>query len=276
MRTHDGFTYRSPAPVTHLSEAAAGVQVHLDDGSAIEGDALFVAAGVMETARLVLSSFPMLGPSLLLKNSQHIFTPMICAWALEESEAEQGFAEIFFEMDAPRISRGLIHTQISRADEAAQRAIMAKVRPVPGMARAARWLADRLVLAQSFVHSDHGGQIAVSLAPDGRLKADCLPNPKARKVLAAARRRLILHLSGLGLFAVPFAGRRGTPGSGVQIGGSLPMAEAPRRGQTDVAGRLEGTMRVHVVDASVLPSIPATPITFSVMANAHRIGSIAP
>jgi choline dehydrogenase-like flavoprotein len=33
--------------------------------------------------------------------------------------------------------------------------------------------------------------------------------------------------------------------------------------------------RVHLVDASVLPSIPATSITFSVMANAHRIASTA-
>jgi choline dehydrogenase-like flavoprotein len=30
--------------------------------------------------------------------------------------------------------------------------------------------------------------------------------------------------------------------------------------------------RVHVVDASVLPSVPATTITYTIMANAHRIG----
>jgi hypothetical protein len=30
--------------------------------------------------------------------------------------------------------------------------------------------------------------------------------------------------------------------------------------------------RVHAVDATVLPSIPATTITFSAMANAFRIG----
>jgi choline dehydrogenase-like flavoprotein len=29
---------------------------------------------------------------------------------------------------------------------------------------------------------------------------------------------------------------------------------------------------VHAVDATVLPSIPATTITLTVMANAHRIG----
>ena len=45
-----------------------------------------------------------------------------------------------------------------------------------------------------------------------------------------------------------------------------------QKGTTDRLGRLHGLSRIHVVDASVLPSIPATTITFSVMANAHRIG----
>ena len=39
--------------------------------------------------------------------------------------------------------------------------------------------------------------------------------------------------------------------------------------------RLPFVERVHVVDASVFPSLPATTITLSVMANAHRIGAVA-
>lgn len=38
-------------------------------------------------------------------------------------------------------------------------------------------------------------------------------------------------------------------------------------------GRPHGLSRVHVVDASVLPSIPATTISYLVMANAHRIAT---
>ena len=40
----------------------------------------------------------------------------------------------------------------------------------------------------------------------------------------------------------------------------------------DLLGRLSGWQRVHAVDATVFPSLPATTITLSVMANAHRIG----
>jgi choline dehydrogenase-like flavoprotein len=45
--------------------------------------------------------------------------------------------------------------------------------------------------------------------------------------------------------------------------------------ESDRQGRPYGFERVHLVDASVFPSLPATTITLTVMANAHRIGSEA-
>ena len=53
------------------------------------------------------------------------------------------------------------------------------------------------------------------------------------------------------------------------------MRENPEGLDTDILGRPAGLRRVHLVDASVFPSIPATTITFSVMANAHRIATRA-
>ena len=50
------------------------------------------------------------------------------------------------------------------------------------------------------------------------------------------------------------------------------MREQPGPFESDTLGRPQGWNRVHAVDATVLPSIPGTTITFSVMANAHRIG----
>jgi choline dehydrogenase-like flavoprotein len=50
------------------------------------------------------------------------------------------------------------------------------------------------------------------------------------------------------------------------------MRAQPGKFESDVLGRPQGWTRVHTVDASVLPAVPATTITFSVMANAHRIG----
>jgi choline dehydrogenase-like flavoprotein len=67
----------------------------------------------------------------------------------------------------------------------------------------------------------------------------------------------------------------GQPGKGNHLGGSFPMRHTPGDWHTDTLGRLARWERIHLVDASVLPSVPASTITFSVMANAYRIAGAA-
>ena len=57
------------------------------------------------------------------------------------------------------------------------------------------------------------------------------------------------------------------------FGGSFPHRTSPADGPltTDRLGRLDRWSRVHLVDASVFPSVPATTFTLTIMANAHRI-----
>ena len=51
------------------------------------------------------------------------------------------------------------------------------------------------------------------------------------------------------------------------------MKATPGPWQTDRRGRLHGHERVHLIDSSVLPSIPASTFTYAVMANASRIAA---
>ncbi len=53
----------------------------------------------------------------------------------------------------------------------------------------------------------------------------------------------------------------------------LPGAGPGPAPTTDAVGRLPDWDRVHLVDAAVFPSVPATTFTLTVMANAHRIAS---
>jgi hypothetical protein len=89
-------------------------------------------------------------------------------------------------------------------------------------------------------------------------------------------RRLVFRLCRqsrrLGAMPLPLMLKIAEPGRSFHSGGSFPMSTAPQGFQTDLLGRLPGWNRVHSVDATVFPSIPATTITFSAMANAHRIG----
>lgn len=70
--------------------------------------------------------------------------------------------------------------------------------------------------------------------------------------------------------------KRIDPGSGASIhyAGTLPMGTASRRFTTTPSGRLRGTRGVYVADGSVLPSLPAKGLTFTLMANADRVGCL--
>ena len=86
--------------------------------------------------------------------------------------------------------------------------------------------------------------------------------------------RLLRLAPALRAFPVFPVMRAEPPGRGFHTGGSFPMRTRPGDLQTDTAGRPRGFERIHLVDSSVFPTIPSTTITFSVMANAHRIASL--
>ena len=55
--------------------------------------------------------------------------------------------------------------------------------------------------------------------------------------------------------------------------GTLPMTRDGGRLTTDTLGRLAETERVYVADGSVFRSLPSKGLTFTMMANADRVGS---
>jgi choline dehydrogenase-like flavoprotein len=67
--------------------------------------------------------------------------------------------------------------------------------------------------------------------------------------------------------------KRVYPGYGASIhyGGTLPVSLEEKAYSLDRDGRLHGTKRVYVADGSGLKYLPAKGLTFSLMANAHRI-----
>ena len=279
LRKQPNFTYLPGRLVARFSEDGKGAQVHMQDGTSLTGERLFLAAGVLESARIVLASHRK-AQTLVLRDSQHFFLPLLHGWRAE-GDPEQGkhhtLTEVFVEIDDPAISPYLSHTQIYGWNEFYARDMMARYGSwLPGSGPAFRALARRLIVAQTFLHSDHSAQVELRLAPGAEWLAAALhENPATAGVMAATKGRLAKILRRVGLYGLKFAASAGAVGSSYHAGGTLPMAVTPSGLQTDPTGKLHGLERVHVVDASVLPTIAATTITFTVMANAHRIGAVA-
>ncbi len=275
LRAAPGFTYRPDATVRAVASTAGGASVTLANGTVLNGRRVFVAAGVLETARLVFASASL--DKLVLKDSSFAFLPLLHRWrarptpdTLPYSTLPQAYAVL----DNPRLSPFLINAQLYGWNEFFARDLIANYGArLPGSAPIWRALARRLIVAQVFLHSDHSHGIALSPSEDGRLNAVQMTNAATGDIMASAARAYADGFAKAGLVALRFALRHGQVGASFHLGGSLAMSDAPRGAQTDMLGQVPGLHRVHVVDASVLPSIAATTITMTVMANAHRIAS---
>ncbi len=276
LRTDARFTYRPGLIARHLSDDTDGVTVHLADGQSLRAARVFLGAGVLETARILMASDPGQRP-MTLRDSAHGFLPTLHLWPSPRRPDRGPFhtlTQAFAELQDQSVSPHLVHAQLYSWNNHFERELVQSyARRLPGSAPFWRALARRLIAAQIFLHSDHSAKVRLSLATDGRLIAAVEPNPGTAATFDKAARSLARGLRKAGLAPLTFARRLNPPGSSFHVGASLPMAKAPLSGQSDLAGRPHGLSRIHVIDATVLPAIPATTITLPVMANAHRIAA---
>jgi choline dehydrogenase-like flavoprotein len=90
--------------------------------------------------------------------------------------------------------------------------------------------------------------------------------------LRAIKARLVRVAPYLGVVPVVPMVSLSAPGKSYHFGGSFPHATDPKEGrETDLQGRVHPWRNVHLVDASVFPTVSATTFTLTIMANAHRI-----
>jgi hypothetical protein len=95
---------------------------------------------------------------------------------------------------------------------------------------------------------------------------------ESRRRLRAVVRRLVKAAPYLGVMPVLPQVALSAPTKSYHFGASFPHSRTPKEGlESDVLGRVHPWRDVHLVDASVFPSVPATTFTLSIMANAHRI-----
>jgi choline dehydrogenase-like flavoprotein len=248
-------------------------------------DAVFVAAGPINSTRLILAAGRLFERRIELKESQKFVVPMLrfsdAPGALDDPI--NTLAAAFYETKLPDISDHWIHVQMTPISDLMLRrfGLQAGQR-----FRALRPLAAPLLRRAMFcwvaMHSDHSSRVVLTLRNEHRnglpvLDLDVRVRPEARRLarrVAYGLFRQALQFRSLMLFpTIAFS----NPGSGTHCGGSLPMRARPREVlDTDIFGRPFGWTRVFVVDASVLPSVPATTLAFSVMANATRIAATGP
>lgn len=243
---------------------------------------VFIGAGVLPTAKIILNSLQVFDQPIRLLDSQYFIYPLLRKERTDgvETEIMHTSSQVFLEIDDKRVSKQLVHLQIygysSFLHQELSRTFLRWPLRLPSFRRQ---FFGRLLVAQGFIHSSESGSVELMLkrATDGKVFLDATIKHSRKALITTLKVGWKLMKLALGLRAIPLLPglRYFNPGSGYHSGGTFPMRRNPQSLETDTLGRLPSIDRVHLVDASVLPSIPATSITFSVMANAHRIASLA-
>ena len=283
LRENPNFTYRGDCVVTHVREDGEKVFVAGHDRLSrvpfeISVGRVHLAAGVVSTAGIVLRSREIYDRAVYLKDSQYYLFPLLLTRRAGDvrREALHTLSQLFVEIFDDEITPRSVHLQIYSYNDLVGQAVRKSFGPLAKMLEPlARVLEDRMLIVQGYLHSDHSSQIAVTLkkGASDRLQLQAKLNPEVRPTIRRVLRKLMRHRGQFGAWPLAPMLQVSEPGRGFHNGSSFPMRENPGELETDTLGRLRGWQRIYIVDASVLPDIPATQITFSVMANAHRIGA---
>jgi choline dehydrogenase-like flavoprotein len=280
LRANKNFQYEGDVIVTKLRESSGAVSIegfHRTSGQGLSfgtGRA-YLASGVIPTAQILLRSQNAFDQPLKLRDSQYFLFPIILARRVRDVQAEALYtlSQVFLELNHPRISRRSVHLQIYTYSDLIASAVQHSLGPLKMFTRQ---ILERLVIVQGYLHSDDSATIEMTLRRNGEkdlLQLEPRLNPETSGTIKRVLGEVLKQFRALRGIAVPPMLQIARPGRGFHCGGSFPMRVQPANFESNCLGQPFGWNRVHVVDASVFPTVPATTITFSVMANAHRIAS---
>ena len=279
------FRYQPDVIVRAVQESADRVRIsgyHRRTRAPLEFEAerVYLAGGVIPTTGILLRSLWAYDHPVPIKDSQYFLLPVALAKRIPNVRQEplHALSQLYIEILDPKVSPYTVHLQVYSYNDLIGRTVSGAMGPLAKwLPFLARELEGRLLLIQGFIHSAESSRILATLRKnpgDGKdtLLLQVEANPVAKAVVRRVVRKLLGQARKLGAVPLPMLLQMGKPGRSFHAGGSFPMRSSLGAFETDISGRPAGWQRVHAVDATVLPSIPATTITLTVMANAYRIG----
>ncbi|RFU46258.1 GMC oxidoreductase [Paraburkholderia sp. DHOC27] len=272
--------YRPHVIVQSVRETQSGVIIEVMDRdgvrSELSGGRVFLGAGTINSTVILLRSLGLYERRVQFKDSQYFLFPMLQTKGSPAvaDEALYTLSQAFIELADAAISPHAVHLQVYSYNDHLEQLLDHKLGPLKHVFPKNAVL-GRLLLVQAYLHSAHSGLINGVLRRTSTSDVFDLSealNSQTKAKVGQVVAKLRANSGALGAFPVSRMLQITEPGRGFHTGGSFPMAAHPKVGQTDTLGRPHGMTFTHVIDSTVFPSIPATTITLTVMANAYRIG----
>ncbi len=247
----------------------------------VEADRIFVACGAMGTTRLVLGSLGHFGRDVSLSESVQFVLPTFSSRATIDPQTEDNFTLNQFNVVVDTDGGGFNLAQVHFYPY--NQVFLAALPPFL-KAKFARTVTTsmlrRLSVGLGYLPSWESPRLHIVAQPAGDTRLPTLTisgenGPRIPPMLRTVIRRLLRAAPSLDLWPVLPKLAVSAAGKSYHYGGSFPHADGEQRAmlETDRQGRLRAWENVHLVDASVFPTVAATTFTLTIMANAHRIAT---
>jgi choline dehydrogenase-like flavoprotein len=242
-----------------------------------EFERVFLAAGAVNSTRIVLNSKKLYNQNVTLLSCSSLVAPMLRFRPLPgswpNSNTQPG---LFFEFKVEELSNHWVHTQLSTPNELIYE--MLGIREIQGpFAWLKKKATEHLVIAHCNIHSNHSNGYDLKLDQNNVLHSTRQNLPEHSMAFKLVKNRLSFLGKKFGCHVLNSQVKDSSRGGGYHVGGTMPMSLNPKSNlNTNLLGNPIGWTRIHVVDSSILPSLPATTIGLASMANARRIGTEVP
>ena len=271
LRRDHNLHYIGGQVVERLEESADGVAVHARpvEGGAVttyEATRVSLGCGPIPTTKILMESLGI--DECIIRDSQYFLVPLLqLRGSGATTEDLHTLAQLFIEVNDPAVSERTVHLQVYTYNEFYEGELRRRFgRFYPLIPSGA--ILSRMLVLQGFLHSDDSVRVRIR-RQDRELHLKAGGDRRARRVIG----RLMRNAARLGVAPLLPLLNIEAPGKSFHSGGTFPMRARPGPGECDTLGRPYGLKRVHAIDSTTFPSIPATTITLSIMANAYRIGS---
>lgn len=284
LREYPNFSYMSDVVVENFHELNQQVILYVNDKKhkrvkKLEADRLFVACGSGISSLLYLRALNQPGKKLRLKDSQHFMLPCMLDKRFDGvmQEALHTLCQLNLSVSHSSVSRHPVFMQIYTYMDHYLLEMQHKCKSLYPVIKkiAANWI-ERMIVIQGYIDSRESNELIIQYQPSGHYVIREQRVNHVSSTIKNVMRHLKQHSNMLSLRPWRLLHLQSVTGQSNHVGSSLPMSDNPQGDEVDIWGKPVMFERVHFVDGSVLPSIPAGPITLTIMANAYRIAKETP
>lgn len=293
LKKHDRFTYLDGRLANWLEIDDAGKAVALDvtnaatgDNERIEAQRFVLAGGTLSSSRIFLDTWrlwkgesPRLGG--LMDNRQIIMPFVTLAMLGKRCETRNYQYHQLMMALAGKSEEEMIHCQVTTLKSAQYHAIIQSApMDLLGAMNLFRLTRTSLGLVNINLHDTPRDDSYVTIKPGNsgevsKLSVVYVPEENEAEKIRIAKKRVKRVLRRLGCIVPPGMTRLRPMGASVHYAGTLPMSADRRPLAVDKECRSYDIENLFIADGSTFCRLPAKNLTFTLMANARRIGMSA-